>query len=74
MNPAKARRTAQDAVQLMTLHSAKVWSSRRSLSSGWKRACSGMMSMEESGRLEEERRLAYVGVTRAMQKLDTDLC
>lgn len=36
----EGRRIRQDAVQLMTLHSAKGPSSRRCLSSVWKRACS----------------------------------
>ena len=31
----------QDAVQLMTLHSASGWSSRRSLSSGWEEGMFG---------------------------------
>ena len=61
--------TRQDAVQLMTLHPQKVWSSRRCSSSGWKRDVPSQMSLDEGGRLEEERRLAHVGVTRAMQKL-----
>ncbi|MFP1497035.1 3'-5' exonuclease [Escherichia coli] len=53
--------TWQDAVQLMTLHSAKGLEFRRCLSSVWKRACSrARCRWDEGGRLEEERRLAYI--------------
>ena len=61
---------SDDAVQLMTIHSAK----------GLEFKCVFMIGMEESlfphsrsieniNELEEERRLCYVGITRARQKL-----
>ncbi|MBE5253891.1 MAG: DNA helicase II [Enterobacterales bacterium endosymbiont of Blomia tropicalis] len=60
----------QDAVQLMTLHSAKGLEFSQVFIVGMEEGMfPSQMSLEEGGRLEEERRLAYVGVTRAMQKL-----
>ncbi|SNC58472.1 DNA helicase II [Sodalis endosymbiont of Henestaris halophilus] len=62
--------TYQDAVQLMTLHASKGLEFPQVFIVGMEE---GMfpckMSLNEKEQLEEERRLAYVGVTRAMKNL-----
>ncbi|MCH8500645.1 MAG: DNA helicase II [Aliidiomarina sp.] len=60
----------QDAVQLMTLHSAKGLEFPLVFMTGMEEGTfPSQMSVGEPGRLEEERRLCYVGMTRAMEKL-----
>lgn len=59
-----------DCVQLMTLHSAKGLEFKLVFLVGMEEGIfPSQQSVDDAGRLEEERRLCYVGMTRAMQQL-----
>jgi DNA helicase-2/ATP-dependent DNA helicase PcrA len=59
-----------DCVQLMTLHTAKGLEFKLVFMVGMEEGLfPAQQSIDNAGRLEEERRLCYVGITRAMQQL-----
>lgn len=65
----------EDAVQLMTLHSAKGLEFDNVFIVGWEEGIfPAQRSVTDMQRMEEERRLAYVGITRARKHLTLTLC
>ena len=64
----------EDSVQMMTLHSAKGLEFQRVFLTGMEDGLfPHKMSQDDPERLEEERRLCYVGITRAKEQL-YELC
>ncbi|QSB02605.1 DNA helicase II [Methylomonas sp. EFPC1] len=60
----------EDCVQLMTLHSAKGLEFKLVFLVGLEEGLfPSQQALDDPGRLQEERRLCYVGITRAMQQL-----
>lgn len=64
------RDESEDAVVMMTLHSSKGLEFPVVFMSGMENGLfPGSTSMDDPSKMEEERRLCYVGITRAMRKL-----